>query len=311
MALQELCIKKKNIKYLLFVVILLVIIFLASLFERYTSKSREIADDSLLNHCNNKMKNQLVLSYSSFGKNSWESFGKNIEKVAKGALGSSLFNKWRVRVYHDLYPPEFQAEIHRRFQNIDFIDVRNLVLPFAPDLKISSINGMMWRFIPMGDSSVDVMCSRDLDSAIYPREEDAVRYWLSTCKTVHSMRDNPRHDRPLMGGMWCYRSQNNRNKGKSRLQLMLRKAKKRNDQMEAEKEDDQNVLQNYLWPEVKNDVIQHDAYLCNMFPGSIPFPSKRSSNREFVGCPIHNCTNGAKECPKQCRPEYHQDWLFC
>ena len=81
--------------------------------------------------------------------------------------------------------------------------------------------------------------------------------------------------------------------------------------MEAEKEDDQNVLQNYLWPEVKNDAIQHDAYLCNIFPGSIPFPSKRSPNREFVGCPVHNCTDGAKKCPKQCRPEYHQDWLFC
>ena len=88
------------------------IIFLATLFERYTSKSLEIADDSLQNYCDNKMINQFVLSYSSFGKNSWESFGENIEKVAKRALSSSLYNKWRVRIYHDLYPPEFRAEIH-------------------------------------------------------------------------------------------------------------------------------------------------------------------------------------------------------
>ena len=98
----------------------------------------------------------------------------------------------------------------------------------------------------MGDSNVDIMCSRDLDSAIYPRKEDAVRYWMSTGKTVHSMCDYPQQERPLMGGMWCYRSQNNRTKGKCRLQLMLQKAMKRNSQMEAEKEDDHDVLQTYL-----------------------------------------------------------------
>ena len=310
MALQTIFIKKK-IKYFSFVVLLLIFIFLACLFERNISKPPENLDDGLQNYCGNEVASNFVLSYSAFGKHSWKRFGKNIENVAKGALSSSFYSKWRVRVYHDLYPLEFQAEICRRFQNVDFIDVRNLVLPFAPDLNISSINGMMWRFIPMGDSNVDIMCSRDLDSAIYPREEDAVRYWMSTGKTVHSMRDHPQHERPLMGGMWCYRSQNNRTKGKCRLQLMLQKAKKRNSQMEAEKEDDQDVLQTYLWPETRNDVIQHDAYLCNRFTGSIPFPSKRSPNREFVGCPVHICHNQAKECPKECRPEYHQDWLFC
>ena len=152
MALQNILIKKKT-KYFLFVVILLLIILLTILRERNTSKS----------HCDNEMVNQFVLSYSSFGKNFWESFGKNIEKVAKGALNSSLCSKWRVRIYHDLYPAEFLEEMRQRFQNIDFIDVRNLFLPFATDLKISSIHGMMWRFIPMGDSNVDIMCSRDLD----------------------------------------------------------------------------------------------------------------------------------------------------
>ena len=86
--------------------------------------------------------------------------------------------------------------------------------------------------------------------------------------------------------MWFYCSQNNQKKGKSRLQMMLQKANKKNS--EIENEDDHIVLQNYLWPEVENHVIQHDAYLCNMFPGSIPFHSQRSSNRDFVGCSVHN-----------------------
>ena len=58
------------------------------------------------------MLNQIVLRYSALGKNSWKSFGKNIENVAKGTLSSTFYSKWRVRVYHDLYPLEFQAEMY-------------------------------------------------------------------------------------------------------------------------------------------------------------------------------------------------------
>ena len=69
------------------------------------------------------------------------------------------------------------------------------------------------------------------------------------------MGDNLRHDRSVMGGMWCYPSQNNIDKRKSRLQLMVQKAKKMNSQIEEQEEDDRNVRQNSLWPEGKNHVI--------------------------------------------------------
>ena len=90
MALQTIFIKKK-IKYFSFVVLLLIFIFLACLFERNISKPPENLDDGLQNYCGNEVASNFVLSYSAFGKHSWKRFGKNIENVAKGALSSSFY----------------------------------------------------------------------------------------------------------------------------------------------------------------------------------------------------------------------------
>lgn len=43
----------------------------------------------------------------------------------------------------------------------------------------------------MIDDMVDSVMSRDTDSRIIPREEDAVREWLASDKIFHIMRDHP------------------------------------------------------------------------------------------------------------------------
>jgi hypothetical protein len=47
--------------------------------------------------------------------------------------------------------------------------------------------------IPLLDETVDVLLSRDSDSKIVPREEEAVREWLESKKIFHVMRDHPAH----------------------------------------------------------------------------------------------------------------------
>ena len=268
------------------------------------------------NYCNNKTRlrgREYVLSYTVFGKNSWEKFGKRIKTVAENATKSSFYRDWKVRVYHDLYPVESQNNLTKIYKNLEFCDVRNLAIPFLRGLKISSINGMMWRFIPMADPTVSIMCSRDLDSDLLKREEDAVHYWMLTKKTLHSMRDHPSHGIEILGGMWCYRTTNSLIKASRNLKVMLKNAERRSS-TEAKKGDDQIVLQKYLWPELKNDVIQHDSYLCKYYPGSIPYPSQRSATNEFIGCPkftIEEACSVPKVCPKDCRPRDHQDWIYC
>ena len=263
------------------------------------------------NYCNNKisgMGSEYILSYTAFGSNYWEKYGKNVKKLAESAAKSSLYHDWTVRVYHDSYPVDLQVNFTKTYKNLEFCDVRNIVLPFSPNLNISNINGMTWRFIPMADPTVGIMCSRDLDAEIYKREEDAVYYWMRTSKTLHTMRDHLQHGIEILGGMWCYRTTKNLIRAAQYLELMLKNAGKRNRTSEAKKGDDQFMLQRYLWPKVKNDAIQHDSYLCKSYPGSIPYPSQRSSINEVIG---GGGDAAASECPIDCRPKDHTDWLYC
>ena len=262
-------------------------------------------------YCNSKKRqvgSEYVLSYALFGKNSWEKYGQYVKNAAESAAKSSPYYNWTVRLYHDLYPAELQNNLIKTYNRLEFCDVRSLVLPFFPDLNISITNGMTWRFIPMADPSVKIMCSRDLDTVLYKREEDAVNYWMGTEKTLHTMRDHPNHAHVVLGGMWCYRTKNNLTRATEILELMLKNAGKRNSLSEASKGEDQSLLHKYLWPRVKNDSIQHDSYLCKSFPGSLPYPRQRLANHDVIG------TKGeyvVPECPKDCRPKEHADWLYC
>ena len=68
---------------------------------------------------------------------------------------------------------------------------------------LSSIFGMLWRFIPMTDPTVSVMASRDLDSLLTHGEAAAVAQWLGESEEpFHVMRDNPHHGTEILGGMW-------------------------------------------------------------------------------------------------------------
>ena len=67
---------------------------------------------------------------------------------------------------------------------------------------LSSVFGMLWRFLPLVDPQVSVMVSRDLDSRLTAREQAAVEEWLNTGLAFHVMRDNPQHGTEILGGMW-------------------------------------------------------------------------------------------------------------
>ena len=67
---------------------------------------------------------------------------------------------------------------------------------------LSSVFGMLWRFLPVLDPTVDMMVSRDLDSRLTIREQTAVEDWLNTGLAFHVMRDNPHHGTEILGGMW-------------------------------------------------------------------------------------------------------------
>lgn len=67
---------------------------------------------------------------------------------------------------------------------------------------LSSVNGRAWRFLPIGDPTVDIFVSRDLDSLATMREREAVSEWEVYNKTFHAMRDSQWHKTEILAGMW-------------------------------------------------------------------------------------------------------------
>ena len=115
------------------------------------------------------------------------------------------------------------------------------------------------RFFPTLDPQVSIFISRDLDSRITAREVAAVTEWLQSGKPLHSMRDHPRDDVPLMAGMWgARRSEELREKWLQSWQNILKDPESR--AKREMKGPDQALQARWIWPWGKFMVMEHDSY---------------------------------------------------
>ena len=76
---------------------------------------------------------------------------------------------------------------------------------------------------------------------------------------------------------------------------------------------DQRLLKNHAWKNFEGPVNthQHDAFNCQRFKGSLPWPTQRLHGPwNFVGAHAGIKSVG-KKCPMPCRPESHKDWEYC
>jgi hypothetical protein len=157
--------------------------------------------------------------------------------------------------------------------------------------------------------------SRDLDSALTPRERAAVNVWLASNKSFHSMRDHPLHGKPMLGGMWGFRPSLNPNISRS----IHNKIHNRELVARYGGIFDQEFLTYHVWPLAKSSAIAHDSFLCKGGYGHKPkpFPTQRPPANKtncFVGCVRPCCGRGKMpfgECPKECRPKDHPEWIYC
>ena len=97
---------------------------------------------------------------------------------------------------------------------------------------------------------------------------------------------------------------------------------------------DQFLLEMYVWPWAKLTILQHDAFTCQKYSKSRPWPTKRVLEKtgpnvkiakngnvfernnfqpNFVGARFAlNETLGEDVlCPKRCRPPSHPEWIHC
>ena len=151
---------------------------------------------------------QKVAGFSFYGdvntnthksKQYFEGIKENLE------LLTQLYDdSWTMRLYFDLDPADPQltrlCDLACSNNHLDLCHVGSL--PGTPVKDARKIFAMNWRFFPTLDPQVDIYMCRDLDSRFSQREVEAVKEWLEADKPLHSMRDHPAHNTPLLGASW-------------------------------------------------------------------------------------------------------------
>ncbi len=129
-----------------------------------------------------------------------------------------------------------------------------------------------WRFLPASDPSVSKLLVRDSDSPVTPREVAAVNEWLASGKGFHIMRDHPKHEYPILAGLWGTDTALLRD-----IDQLIRKWN-RFDYYGC----DQTFLAKIIYPHVRKHAYIHSE--CIMFPHEVihHFPTPRQDS-DFIG----------------------------
>ena len=112
--------------------------------------------------------------------------------------------------------------------------------------------------------------------------------------------------------MWGFYSARDRNLANRIFEQFTNKqiASQFNADLKSPKGADQNFLSQYVYPSIRTNSITHDSYLCASYGGS-PFPTRRLGDCYIGGVTVCNVTATFYECPNNCRPQNHQDWINC
>lgn len=132
-----------------------------------------------------------VITYCLFGNKL-----KYCHGIIEAVLSCNLiFLDWEVWVYYSNGKQKVPESVIKVLSNLNC-----KLIPFAESntCKGEDIEGMMWRFAPLGDESVDVWLCRDADSRSSFREKKMIDEFLKSDKAIHSILDHHCHGN-LMG----------------------------------------------------------------------------------------------------------------
>lgn len=203
-----------------------------------------------------------VLAFSLFG----DSPRYNEGIIANMRLIESTFPGWRMVVYYNSTVPQCTLN-----------SLKHHPLVTLKSMEQSLLDARSWRFHVVEDEKVERFCSRDADSRLGNREFAAVMQWLHSDKDAHAMIDHPGQTfQPLMAGMWCAKSS------------IVRDMVADLDDFSASIDfdfrpfGDQDFLEERIYPRIRNSLMRHASFGCDIYPDSIPFPTRRRG-LEHVG----------------------------
>lgn len=185
-----------------------------------------------------------LITFSLFGDNPLYCIGA----VENARLANEIYPDWTATFYvSEDVPKEYLIKLEDYGAKV-YIRQR-----------YSNYDALNWRFLPFMDDKVEVWISRDCDSRLSWRERRAVDEWLLTDKACHLMRDCHNHGYSIMAGMF----------GINNI-FYYERYEKINlvNQYQNNKEDDQTILHNYLWPIIIHDHVCHDHWANNKPSGN-------------------------------------------
>ena len=250
---------------------------------------------------------------------------------------TEIYPGWRMRIYHNVTQgqrdqADYLCNLTCTYPHLDLCDVRTIPsLAAHQDLESAVAIGRAWRFVVLGDPTVQRFGVRDLDSYLLQRERDVVTHWMDRNeKQFYIMRDTPqkrnkaKYLMPMYGGIWGGNNYFNFTISRS---LRIDHRATRFIMTEAVKRPygdryfsafyDMVYLRHFVWPVIRNRSDIYDAYHCKNVEEmgvSQPFPTQREGHLYVGSGPIkYNMISkmNSKGCPKICRPVEHQNWTFC
>lgn len=112
--------------------------------------------------------------------------------------------------------------------------------------------------------------------------------------------------------MWGAHTSLNRELSKIILSLTIDEniGRQYNSDGNTPKGSDQSFLRDLVYARIKANSTIHDSYTCNTFRDSKPFPTERKI-KDHIGSVWSPEPVNMPECPIECRPHDHKDWIRC
>jgi hypothetical protein len=241
-----------------------------------------------------KSNEKRVISFGLYGRNPKYTQGA----IRNAELAAKYFPGWECRFY---VTSDVPADVFAELTKLE-ADIKHI-----PD-GLGYVAGMFWRFLVASDPSVDRFLIRDSDSRLNARDAIAVQEWILSHRKVHIERDHVNHCLPMNGGMW-----GGTKNAIPNMEQLINEWDNR-DEYGA----DLNFLEQIIYPLVEPISFQHDAYCCDRYPASHPYPSKRYANYQHIG-QVFDKDNVARltdidgfirgvPVPASCRK--HAEWLY-
>ena len=133
--------------------------------------------------------------------------------------------------------------------------------------QTGSLN-MLYRFLAIEEPGVQLMIVRDADSRVHWKDRWAIREFVESPYIAHTIRDNPVHVIPMLGGLWGLK----RSGGIPVLSCFHHYLE---NQVLLDMGKDQTFLNMYIWPRVRHSLLVHTSIAYNTgYDVIAPFPFK-------------------------------------